>query len=209
MDRGCHTLVRGVEPTGRTPGTRVPDDVLLDATRTCVLATGIRRTTLTEIARVAGVSRMTLYRRFPDVQTVLAALLTREFSVLLHDINASLDTCLSARQRLVELGVRTVAALADDPLLRVVLDRDAELLLPYVTERLGSTQRLAEDVVTGLIVEGHADGSVRQGRPVAQVRALLLAVQSFVLSWRPATRDVAEEALLSELRHLLEKSLTK
>ncbi|EHR63260.1 TetR/AcrR family transcriptional regulator [Saccharomonospora cyanea] len=205
-----HTSVRtgaGAVVAERATGSRVPDDALLDAARTCVLAGGVRRTTLTDIARVAGVSRMTLYRRYPDVRSVLAALMTREFGALLHRVNAAIDASQPARARLTDLGVAAVRALGADPLLRTVLDRDAELLLPYVTERLGSTQRLAEQVVAGLVAEGHADGSVRRGEPGAQVRALLLTVQSFVLSWRPATHDVPDEALLSELRHLLDESL--
>ncbi|EID54972.1 TetR/AcrR family transcriptional regulator [Saccharomonospora xinjiangensis] len=211
MKQERHTFERvGAVPTvaERATGSRVPDDLLLDAARTCVLAAGVRRTTLTDIARTAGVSRMTLYRRYPDVRSILAALLTREFGVLLHRVNAGIDFALPARERLVELGVAAVRALGADPLLRTVLDRDAEQVLPYVTERLGSTQRLAEQVVAGLVAEGHADGSVRRGELSAQVRALLLAVQSFVLSWRPATRDVDGESLLAELRHLLESSLT-
>ncbi|WP_233345948.1 TetR/AcrR family transcriptional regulator, partial [Saccharomonospora iraqiensis] len=72
---------------GRAPTGRVPDDVLLDAARECVLARGVRRTTLTDIARTAGVSRMTLYRRFPDVRSVLAALMTREFGALLREVS--------------------------------------------------------------------------------------------------------------------------
>ena len=33
---------------------------------------GVRRTTLTDVARRAGVSRMTIYRRWPDVRTLVA-----------------------------------------------------------------------------------------------------------------------------------------
>ena len=55
----------------------------LDAARECVLAVGVRRTTVTDVARRAGVSRMTLYRRYPDLEAVLAALMTREFGRLI------------------------------------------------------------------------------------------------------------------------------
>ncbi len=42
------------------------DDQILDAARSCVLDFGLRRTTLAEVARRAGVSRPTVYRRWPD-----------------------------------------------------------------------------------------------------------------------------------------------
>src|SRR5689334_25069792 len=54
-------------------------DPLLDAARACVLAVGVRRTTLTDVARRAGVSRMTLYRRWPDVRSLVGDLMTREW----------------------------------------------------------------------------------------------------------------------------------
>ena len=55
------------------------NDAVLDAVRDCVLAVGVRRTTLTDVARRAGVSRMTLYRRWPDVRTLVGDLMTREW----------------------------------------------------------------------------------------------------------------------------------
>ncbi|HET8758590.1 MAG TPA: helix-turn-helix domain-containing protein, partial [Solirubrobacteraceae bacterium] len=63
-------------------------DALLDAARECVLAVGVRRTTLTDVARRAGVSRMTLYRRYPDLEGVLSSLMTREFGRLVAEAAA-------------------------------------------------------------------------------------------------------------------------
>lgn len=212
MEPERHTPADGATtvaaPCGRATSTsRVPDDALLDAARACVLAGGVRRTTLVDIARTAGVSRMTLYRRFPDVRSVLGALMTREFGALLRTAVTRSPTPATARERLVAGAVAAVRGLAHDPLMRTVLDMDAELLVPYLTQRLGATQRLAEDVVRSLVAEGHRDGSVRRGEIAAQVRAVLLVVQSFVLSLRPATTDVGEDALLAELEHLLTAAL--
>ncbi|GAA1236554.1 TetR/AcrR family transcriptional regulator [Prauserella halophila] len=192
-------------------GGRVPDDTVLDAAKECVLAGGVRRTTLTGIAQAAGVSRMTVYRRFPDVGSVLATLMTREFTALLQQVSDEIAADGTARSRLVDHAVASVRRLGTDPLLRTVLDLDAELLLPYVTERLGATQLIAEEGLRGFITEGHTDGSVRQGDPAAQSRALLLLLQSFVLSRRPATAGdgaVPADTLLAELTHLLEGALT-
>src|SRR5829696_5525860 len=52
---------------------------MLEAAKACVLAVGVRRTTFSDVARRAGVSRMTLYRRFPDLETLLSTLMTWEF----------------------------------------------------------------------------------------------------------------------------------
>ncbi|WP_199431304.1 TetR/AcrR family transcriptional regulator [Qaidamihabitans albus] len=191
----------------RSAAGRVSDDVLLDAARTCVLASGVRRTTLAEIARTARVSRMTLYRRFPDVRSILAALMTREFGALLRRVNEQADTARDARERLTGSAVAAVRALVADPLMRTVLDIDADMVLPYVTRRLGATQLFAEEVIGSLVAAGHQDGSIRRGNAAAQVRSVLLVVQSFVLSLRPATADVSEDALLTELRHLLDAAL--
>jgi AcrR family transcriptional regulator len=191
----------------RPAAPRVSDDVLLDAARTCVLANGVRRTTLAEIARTAQVSRMTLYRRFPDVRSVLAALMTREFGALLRKVSAGAAMAATARERLVDSAVTAVHALVADQLMRTMLDLDAELVMPYVVRRLGTTQRLAEQVLSAQVAAGHEDGSIRRADSAAQVRSVLLVVQSFVLSLRPATVDVDEAALLAELRHLLDTAL--
>ena len=53
-------------------------------------------------------------------------------------------------------------ALAEDPLFVRLLDVDPELLLPYVTQRLGGMQKMA--VAAGASALADADGSVRTGR---------------------------------------------
>ena len=56
-----------------------PRDTYLDAARDCILDVGWRRTTLTEVARRAGVSRMTIYRTWADMPQLLSDLMTREW----------------------------------------------------------------------------------------------------------------------------------
>jgi AcrR family transcriptional regulator len=187
--------------------TRVADDVLLDAARHCVLSVGVRRTTLTDIARRAGTSRMTVYRRFPGVTSVVAALMTREFGGLLARIDARADATLPARERLVATAVRAAERLVADPLLSSVLDRDADLLLPYLVERVGSTQRLVEKFVVEHLIAGHADGSIRTGSVAAQARVFFLTVQAFVLSHRPSVSDVPVGDLVAELAVSLDHGL--
>ncbi|QUH00001.1 TetR/AcrR family transcriptional regulator [Saccharopolyspora erythraea] len=196
---------RSAEHLRRAPN-RVGDAELLTAARECVLDLGVRRSTLAEIARRARVSRMTLYRRFPDVDSLVTALMTTEFAEILHHARAAEGTG-SARNRLVNAMLRCVRLLRSAPLLRRVLETDAELLLPYLVEQLGSTQLAAERFLRDYLVQGHLDGSIRRADPAAQSRALLMTLQSFVVSTGPAEAGVDPGALVDELAHLLDAAL--
>jgi AcrR family transcriptional regulator len=156
------------------------DDRLLDAARACVLAVGVRRTTVTDVARKAGVSRMTLYRRFPDLEGVLSALMTREFGRLVASAAASAQGS-NTRERLVATVVHGSRALAADPLFERLLDVDPELLLPYVTQRIGGVQKIAVEAGARMLAE--ADDSVRTDAPPEVLAAgLELIARGFVLA---------------------------
>src|SRR5438270_8819722 len=78
---------------------------ILDATRAAVLAVGVRRTTLTDVARRAGVSRMTVYRLVPDVNTLILELMTRDLGAVLAAAEHSARRRRTARGRLVAVVV--------------------------------------------------------------------------------------------------------
>jgi AcrR family transcriptional regulator len=193
--------------TARAAPNRVDDDRLLDAARESVLSVGVRRTTLAEVARLAEVSRMTLYRRFPDVRSLLAELMTRQFGALLGREYRLVEHLPVARRRLIEGAVGSIRALAEDPVMRAVLDLDGEVLMPYVVQRSGRVQLLADQFLAAQVVDGHADGSVREGDAGTQARALRMMLQSFVLSLRTSPDDVPVTALLDELDRTLEAGL--
>jgi AcrR family transcriptional regulator len=161
------------------------DDGVLDAARACVMAVGVRRTTFSDVARRAGVSRMTLYRRFPDLETVLSALMTREFGRLVEEAReAGHAAGADCRERAVRMVTLAAERLHGDPLFARLLDVDPELLLPYVTQRLGGMQRMA---VAGLSAELAAnDGSIREGSPEVLARGVELMARGFVLAREPA-----------------------
>jgi AcrR family transcriptional regulator len=181
-------------------------NALLDATRAAVLDFGIRRTTLTDVARRAGVSRMTVYRRYPDVEALLRELMTREFSELLGHIDADAEGP-TGRARLVNALVSGVTALREHPLFQKVLAAEPELLIPYVFERMGGTQHAGLALIEREIAAGRQDGSIRAADPRVLARALLLVEQAFVLS-AGVVEGVALRPLLAELERLLEAALS-
>jgi AcrR family transcriptional regulator len=192
------------------------DDAYLDAARAGILAVGWRRTTLTDVARRAGVSRMTIYRRWPDMQTLLADLMTREWAVVVED--AALGAGATSLERLAGGVTATVRHLRRNELFAKILEVDPELLLPYLLDRRGRTQETILGLLETVIAEGQSDGTVRTGAPRLLARSLVLATHGFALSTQTMTGDGSaaagsdadgptEEQLDDELRELVERYL--
>jgi AcrR family transcriptional regulator len=175
-------------------------DPLLAAARQCVMDVGLKRMTLADVARRAGVSRMTVYRQYGDLQAIVSELLTCELVALIERAGSEAAQLPTARERLVEATVRTVEELAHHPLYRRVLDLDPELLLPLVVDRFGSTQKAAIELVAAQVEEGQRDGSVRACDSQLAATCLQLTAQSFVFS----ARVVEGQPVGPELRRLLD-----
>lgn len=158
------------------------DDPYLDAVRACVMAVGVRRTTATDVARRAGVSRMTLYRRFPDVAAMIAALMTREFTGVLRDAAREASGLEPARARIVAAAVGSAERITANDLWRRILDVDPELVLPYVTRRLGGVQEAGLALLRDQVAEGIHDGSVRDEDPGRLAATIELALRGHVLA---------------------------
>ncbi len=186
----------------------VEDEALLDAARACVLAVGVRRTTMTDVARRAGVSRMTLYRRHPDVTSLIQALMTREFSAIIERVDAGVAVLGHAHERLVTAAVDGADRLTRDPLFLRIVDVDPELLLPYVTTRLGAFQRAVVAAFERRIAQGHEDGSIAAiADPTVVARTLELALRGFVLQTLAEDAEDARAGELAELRRMLDRYL--
>ena len=181
------------------------DGVLLDAARACVMAVGMKRTTLTDVARRAGVSRMTVYRRFPDVEALLQALMTREFlTVLAGTVRTDGAT---ARERLAAGAGAGVLALSEHPLFNRLMDVDPELLLPYAFHRYGAFQRAVLTAFGEVIREGIAEGSIRDEDPELIAVTLELMLRGPVLAARTEEVTAAREAICAQLVSMIDGGL--
>jgi AcrR family transcriptional regulator len=183
------------------------EDVVLDATRDCVLAYGVRRTTVSDVARRAGVSRMSIYRRWPDVRSLVADLMSREWHGVLVDTATAQQRRGTVRRRIVAQIIAVAAALRAHPLLRKIREVDPEVLLPYVLDRRGASQDEMLAFIEEAVRAGQRDGSVRRGDPGRLSRAVLLTAQSFVLSSALLADAYSDADLDSELGTLLDRYL--
>lgn len=161
-------------------------DPVLVAARQVIMEHGPRRATLSEVARRAGVSRMTVYRRFDTWDRILHHLLTLELAELMVAAEERVGKTPTARQRAVTASVFLSLAIGNHDLFRRVGEVDPEALLPLMTTRFGQTQRAASSHLSGLLSLGMTsqggDGSVREEDPDVMAMTCVLLCQSFVFS---------------------------
>ena len=172
---------------------------ILDAALDEVLAHGIRRTSISDIARRCGIARQTLYRYWPDAQSLFAAVVTRELVDVLPGDGAggaSLDD-------LVRMLVGTADRIRSMPLMARLRDTDPELLSRYVLERLGTSQYVIHADLACRIDRGQAAGFVRAGEPDSMAAMVLLIAQSAVQSAPLVDEWLDDDAWARELSHAL------
>ncbi|MFV8267530.1 TetR/AcrR family transcriptional regulator [Mycolicibacterium peregrinum] len=178
-------------------------DQILDAAASCVLAFGVDRVTLAEIARRAGVSRPTVYRRFPDTQSILAALLTARVVGVLDTTEVGGPD----RAALVDRIVTVAARLRHDKVIMAVLHSAPEVAMVYIAERLGTSQQILIDALAGELKLAQEVNSVanrvRAGDPRQLATMCLLITQSAIQSAQMVEPILDADALAVELTHAL------
>jgi AcrR family transcriptional regulator len=174
-------------------------DRILGAAASCVTAYGVERVTLAEIARRAGVSRPTVYRRWTDTREILAALLTSRVIGVWRDVRSQGQ----GREALVRRIVTVADRLRRDELIMSVLLSSPELAMVYITQRLGTSQQVLIDAAASEIEAAQRDGSARAGDPRQLAAMVLLITQSTIQSAQIVHPILDADTLARELAHSL------
>ena len=175
------------------------DDRILEAAASCVRDFGVERVTLAEIARRAGVSRPTVYRRWPDTRSILGSLLTERIVGAWRAVPAA----ATGREALVRRVVDAAGRLRRDRLISTVLRSDPELAMVYIADRLGTSQQMLIDILAEELRKAQADNTVRQADPRQLAAMMLLITQSVIQSGRIVTAILDPDSLDSELARAL------
>ncbi|MGV7440230.1 TetR/AcrR family transcriptional regulator [Mycobacterium persicum] len=170
---------------------------ILAAAASCVRDYGVDKVALAEIARRAGVSRPTVYRRWPDTRSIIAALLTSHITDVLGELPLDGDDR--------EAVVRQVVAVADrlrrDDLIKALMHSD--LARVYITERLGTSQQFLIEGLAARLKVAQRSGSVRAGDPRQLATMVLLIAQSTIQSVDIVNPILDSQALAAELTYSL------
>ncbi|MGX5697074.1 TetR/AcrR family transcriptional regulator [Agromyces soli] len=176
---------------------------MLDAAAALIAARGIGGVTVAEVARDAGVSRPTVYRRWASADEIVRATLLRATVSLLDGFPA----LAGSRDEIVRDVLDFSARFQADPLYRRLLEREPEAFTRYTLQRLGTSQRVILQWLAEAIALAQRGGTVRAGDPHDIAVMLLLIAQSAILSHNTVSALIDESHWSTELWHALDGHL--
>ncbi|WP_163506960.1 TetR/AcrR family transcriptional regulator [Fodinicola acaciae] len=147
VDERCQPPVGGAESVVPAPRGSADAGQVLDAAMDTFLDFGIKRATMTEIARRAGVGVATVYRRFPQKGGLVQATVTREVQRFIADVDSKIAHASTPVEEVVECFVAFVVGAREHPLLRRILDTEPEIVLPALTIAGGPVIALGREYV--------------------------------------------------------------
>jgi AcrR family transcriptional regulator len=176
---------------------------ILDAALEQLLEFGLQRTSLERIARAAGVSRQTLFNRFPNRDALMNSVFVRVTRAFIADLDAQIVGSQTPEDRLVGAMVAGVGALKRHRLLHRLLITDRDRVLPYLTTGAGGHIEVLREYVAGQLVRAHEEGMPLSGDPEVLGELLVRIGHSIALT--PDTKLPLDDA--EQLERLVRQSI--
>ncbi|MGX9672870.1 TetR/AcrR family transcriptional regulator [Mycobacterium sp. HM-7] len=117
-----------------TSGRKASTDDLFDAARAEFIRYGFRRTSMDDIARRAGVSSRTIYRRLGDKDEIVRAVVTREVANFLDMSVAVVGRLAKPEERLVACVTLSTSEWLRNDLAQAALVHESEFLLTLIQD---------------------------------------------------------------------------
>ncbi len=182
--------------------TRMPDDHDIDVTSTRILdaavletaEVGLRRITVDNVVRRAGVSRMTAYRRYPRRENLIDALVQRETHRFLAAVAHGIDNATDPEDGVAEAFIAAVRFTRAHPILRRVGQTDSALPTQDTSALLDAGATFIADRLTA----GSQSVAPQRLRWIADVFARLFLTY---ITLPPTNPDFTDDAELRRFAH--------
>ncbi|UXA07322.1 TetR/AcrR family transcriptional regulator [Mycobacterium sp. SMC-2] len=169
------------------------DRTILDTARTVFETYGVRRANIEDVAARAGVSRSTVYRRFPTKDDLFGHVVRREAESFFSTLDHATTGC-DPRQAVIEafaLGVRLVH---DSPLYSRIADSEPELLGLFSRSQTFPIGRFADGIAHTL----RRCGADMPDRDLANIADILLRVALGIIVFPTERLDTSDPAAVRE-----------
>ncbi|MGW1064163.1 TetR family transcriptional regulator [Streptomyces aureus] len=155
---------------------------ILDAALEQFTLLGLRRSSVDDVAKRAGVSRVTVYRRFQTKDKLVEDTLLRELGRFFGKLDAAVAALPTMKERVVEGFVVALRHTRAHPLFGGLLRLEPEVVLPYLTvQGSSSLSATVEYLTVHLRRAQQAEGRPEEDlRPVAEL--MVRVAVSFLLN---------------------------
>jgi AcrR family transcriptional regulator len=165
---------------------------------------GIRRSTMEDVARRAGVSRITVYRRFATKDALVEQVVRREFRRYFDQFLIDIKQARTVADRIVLGFVSSLRAIRRNPLIGGLMSVEPDVLVPYLVGGDGLTLAAVQRFVAGQLRLEQRAGNVPAGVDVQLVAELMARVSaSFLLTPSHVVDPDDEEQMRSLARQFL------
>jgi AcrR family transcriptional regulator len=147
---------------------------------------GLRRSTMEDIARRCGMSRITIYRRFPKKENLVQAVVLRELQSFLGCLERVVEDSpgqLSAEDKIAERIAFSLQYLGNHPLLRRLLRTEPESILPSLTVDGAPVVDMAREHIAAFIRKDLFGTAVPSAEAERQVQVVAEVGVRIVLSF--------------------------
>ncbi|OMC43033.1 TetR/AcrR family transcriptional regulator [Mycobacterium sp. IS-1264] len=166
---------------------------ILDTARAVFETYGVRRANIEDVAARAGVSRSTVYRRFPTKDDLLEQVVRREAELFFATLDRATAGC-DPRQAVIEafaLGVRLVQ---DSPLYTRIVDSEPELLGMFSRSHAFPIRQFADGIANNL----RKCGAEMPEPDLADVADILLRVALGIIVFPTDRLDISDDAAVRD-----------
>lgn len=156
---------------------------ILDKARELYLEFGLRRTSMDDVAKRAGMGRATLYRRYSDKGQLFMAVISRDVQSNLDAIERAIQTSENYLEGLLDAFVLGVRLIDENPLLTRLLQTEPEDILPFLTRKFDGILMFSRGFIAERIAKGQKRGDIRRdldGNLLAEM--MIRMIQSLMLT---------------------------
>ncbi|GAA2423980.1 TetR/AcrR family transcriptional regulator [Streptomyces pulveraceus] len=146
-----------------TPPSDALSERILDAAREQFTTFGLRRSTVDDVAKRARVSRVTVYRRIGNKDSLVSACLLREYRRFVVEVDEAVAALPTTQDRLVEGFAAVLRHIREHPLIGGLLRLEPETMLPFLTLESGP----AFLAIRAYLADRLRDARRAEGRPAS------------------------------------------
>jgi TetR/AcrR family fatty acid metabolism transcriptional regulator len=165
---------------------------------------GYYNSTISQVAREAGVGDGTIYLYFKNKDDILDNFFSYKTTQIFSQFKDEVDRCENALDKLERLVACHLKEFEKNRDLAVVYEVETRMQRHLSDEKIKEMSRMYFDLVAEIVDQGQTEGTIRQNIPIHLVKQYLIgAVDEVITTWLYSSRDYRLIAMAEPLVDLI------